>query len=121
MLVCKKELFDRYAEWLFDILFECEKHMKFSPYTRAKRSLAYMGEYLLTVYIMHNHLKLKITTEDLPQSNRGFVANMLRSVADYMWNTMFFMKRIPTVRPKTLEWFYFEPVLVGFKNDHIEI
>ena len=59
MFVCKKALFDKYAEWLFDILFECEKHIKLSPYTRAKRSLAYMGEFLLSVYIMHNHLTLK--------------------------------------------------------------
>ena len=121
MLVCRKELFDQYAAWLFDILFECEKHMKPSPYTRAKRSLAYMGEYLLTVYIMHNHLKLKVTSEDLSLMNRGLLADIIHSVADSMWNMMFFLKKNPTIRPKSLEWFYYEPVLVGFKNDHIEI
>jgi len=121
MFVCKKELFDKYAEWLFDILFECEKHMKLSPYTRGKRSLAYAGEFLLTVFIMHHQLKIKRTTEDLAQIKKGRLADFLRTVADHIWNVAFFLKRNPTVRPKTLKWFYMEPVLVGFKNDHIEI
>ena len=30
MFICKRELFDKYAEWIFLILFECEKYVKLS-------------------------------------------------------------------------------------------
>ena len=32
MLICKKEIYDRYAEWIFPILMECERYIKPSPY-----------------------------------------------------------------------------------------
>ena len=59
MLVCKKSLFDEYAKWIFDILFECEKHIQLSPYSRARRVFGYISEFLLPVYFIHNHYKIK--------------------------------------------------------------
>jgi hypothetical protein len=114
MFVCKKKLFDKYAEWLFDILFECEKHMKTSPYTRVKRNLAYMGEYLLTVYIMHNHLKLKYTIEE---SKKNSIKGEIKR---FIWNISCKMN-LKSRTPKTLESFYLYPVMIGFEQDNIKI
>lgn len=59
MLVCKKVLFDQYAKWIFDILFECEKYIKSSPYSRARRVYGYLSEFLMPVYFIHHGLKIK--------------------------------------------------------------
>ena len=59
MLLCRKPLFDAYCEWMFGILGECEKYIKASPYTNAKRALAYMAEMLTGVYFMHRQLRIK--------------------------------------------------------------
>ena len=59
MLICRKELFDKYAEWIFSILFECEKHIKPSPYSRARRVYGYLAEFLTPVFFLHNGYKIK--------------------------------------------------------------
>ena len=59
MLLCRKSLFDEYAEWMFSILGECEKIVKPSPYTNGRRSLAYMAELLTGVYFIHRQLRIK--------------------------------------------------------------
>ena len=59
MLLCRKTLFDQYAEWIFSILFECEKYVKPSSYSRARRLYGYLSEFLLPVFFMHNGFKIK--------------------------------------------------------------
>lgn len=59
MFVMKKELFDKFAEWQFDILFEMEKHAKPSGYTRMRRVYGYVSEMMLTVYVRQHHLRVK--------------------------------------------------------------
>lgn len=59
MFLCSRELFDKYAEWIFSILFECEKHVKLSPYSRARRLYGYLAEFLMPVFFMHNGYKIK--------------------------------------------------------------
>lgn len=59
MLLCRKTLFDEYAEWIFSVLGECEKHVQPSPYTNARRALAYMAELLTGVYFIHRGLRIK--------------------------------------------------------------
>jgi len=59
MFVCRKALFDRYAAWLFPILFECEKQIKPSPYSRARRVYGYLAEFLMPTFFMHNKCKIK--------------------------------------------------------------
>ncbi len=60
MFVCKKEVFDEYAEWQFHILSECEKYIRLSEYTRLKRIYGYLGEFLLPIWVIYN--KKKIST-----------------------------------------------------------
>ena len=59
MLLCKKTLFNDYCEWMFGILEECERYVKPSPYTNARRALAYMAEMLTGTYFIHRGLKIK--------------------------------------------------------------
>ena len=60
MMICKKKLFDEYCEWLFDILFEVEKMVDISSYTKEEaRIFGYISELLLNVYINKNNLRKK--------------------------------------------------------------
>lgn len=66
LFICRKPLFDEYAQWLFDILFQVEIIYRPSPYPNAKRALAYMSELLTPLYFLHNQKRIKyqlITTD----------------------------------------------------------
>lgn len=57
MFVMKRELADAYCEWLFSILFELEKRLDISNYTRNDgRVFGYMGEKLLDVWLTANKI-----------------------------------------------------------------
>ena len=60
MMVCSKKIFDRYCEWLFDILFELENVTDISTYSAAEaRVFGYLSEILLNVWVINNDLKIK--------------------------------------------------------------
>lgn len=53
MFVMKKEIFFRYSEWLFSILFAAEKKIDFTYFSEQEmRSLAFMAERLLSIYMI---------------------------------------------------------------------
>lgn len=54
MVVCKKELYDKYAEWMFTITQETEKYIRIPSYSNRKRVWAYMTEFLTPVFFLHN-------------------------------------------------------------------
>lgn len=85
MMICKKELFDTYCTWLFDILFEVERRIDISSYdTFQKRVFGYLSERLLRVWLLRNSYRVKeievrliendITDHDLQQetSNEAY-------------------------------------------------
>jgi len=58
MIIAKREIFDDYCKWLFDILFELEKHTDLAGYNDfQQRIYGFISERLLTVYIKHNNLR----------------------------------------------------------------
>lgn len=59
MFVMSKRQFDNYANWLFSILQEVERRVKLSPYITYRRVFGYMGEWLLPIYCIHNHLRIR--------------------------------------------------------------
>lgn len=59
MMFCKKELFDKYAEWMFTILAEVEKYGKRCDYSYQKRIYGFMGEILTPLFFLHNCKKIK--------------------------------------------------------------
>lgn len=126
MFVCSKKKFDEYAEWLFDILFECEKIIRLSGYTRGKRVLAYLGEYLLPVYLMHHHYRLKVleynSFEELHHqvSLKSKIIKRIILVYQEVRNRIAFHSQ-DIKRPDSIEKFIPSEVLIGFENDGIII
>lgn len=60
MMIMRKHDFDKYCEWLFDILFELKDRIKFECYPDyQKRVFGFLSERLFTVYITHNKLRVK--------------------------------------------------------------
>lgn len=59
MFICKKEIFDKYMEWLFDILFEVEKRIKISDDFYQKRVFGFMSERMLHLYVKSYGYKIK--------------------------------------------------------------
>lgn len=55
MFIMRRSLFEEYAAWLFDILFEAEKRSDYSDYNETElRALAYIGERLFGIWYVHN-------------------------------------------------------------------
>ena len=55
MFVMKKEIFDQYCEWLFDVLFELEKRLDISTYNKNdSRVFGFVSERLLDIWIETN-------------------------------------------------------------------
>ena len=116
MFICRKELFDSYAQWLFDVLFECEKYIKPSPYSRGRRALAYMGEFLLPVYLMHHRCRVESVRYTDEHGHSKHRCGRRRRIEDAI------IHYITKNRKKNrLEDFYLQEVLIGFKNDGIKI
>ncbi len=60
MFVMKWELFDTYCQFLFGVLFELEKRIDISNYTKYEaRVYGFLSERLLNVWIEKNHVKYK--------------------------------------------------------------
>ncbi len=60
MLIAKRDLFDAYCTWLFDILFELEKRLDISDYPPFEaRVFGRIGELLLNVYVEKNGIAYK--------------------------------------------------------------
>ena len=60
MFIMKKDLSDRYCEWLFDILFELENRLDISDYSKNdQRVFGFVSERLLDVWIQTNGIKYK--------------------------------------------------------------
>ena len=60
MLICKKELYNEYCQWLFDILFELEKSIDLTQYNDyQKRIYGFLSERLLNVWVYKNNLNVK--------------------------------------------------------------
>jgi len=60
MLVTKKNIFNEYSDWLFNILFELEKKIDTNGYSEYQmRVLGFLSERLFNVYLYHNKFKVK--------------------------------------------------------------
>ena len=60
MFVMKRELYHKYMEFLFPLLFELEKRVDLSDYDGyQKRLFGFLSEFLLYVYVVKNNLKVK--------------------------------------------------------------
>lgn len=89
MMICKKELFDEYCSWLFDLLFELEKHVDMTGYNDyQKRIYGFLSERLLTVYVNYRNLKVFEMGVICPEENwsmkKKFLTGMKRKLLYYL-------------------------------------
>lgn len=60
ILITRKELFDEYSEWMFNILFELEKRVEISNYdSYQSRIFGFISERLINVWLDYKGLKIK--------------------------------------------------------------
>lgn len=60
MFISSKKIFDKYYNWLFDVLFELEKRVDISSYDDYnKRIFGFLSERLFNVWLTHENLKVK--------------------------------------------------------------
>lgn len=60
MMIARKEVFDEYCLWLFDILFEVEKRIDISSYDEYQsRVMGFLSERLLRVWLLMQDYKIK--------------------------------------------------------------
>ena len=60
MMVMRKELLDKYCEWLFEILFTLESMLDISTYSKYdQRVFGFVGERLLDVWLETNQLQYR--------------------------------------------------------------
>lgn len=63
MFITKKEYFDKYMEWLFNILFELEKRIDIKDYDNYQaRIYGFLSERLFNVWLKKNDLSIKEIT-----------------------------------------------------------
>lgn len=127
MLLCRKSLFDEYAEWMFSILGECEKSVKPSPYTNGRRALAYMAELLTGVYFIHRGLRIKTAPYCKIEDGGMFLVKRTdeENKALAMYESMIHHNLAWKVKEDRREKFANPAILLGLKNDgilgHIDI
>ena len=113
MFVMRKNEFDKFAEWQFNILFETEKYIRLSSYSRRRRVFGYLSEVLLSIYCKHNSLNVRYM-DWVPMIGEQVSRPKLRKLKEW----------IRTIRFKILSpevYFENEPVAVGFRIDGIDL
>ncbi len=118
MFIAQKELYDEYCNFMFPVLFEIEKRAMPHNYTRLKRTLGYLGEWFLGLFIYYKNLKVKavpaLILNGEPQK-RSLTSSVILSVRRFFHSCNDLTYRIPT------EIKIPDPVRVGLKNDGIEL
>lgn len=124
MLICKKELYNQYAEWVFPILMECAKYIKPSPYSNANRVIGYIAEMIMQLYFANNKLKIKSVPYVAIDENGKEILKKLSladrlklKVQELLLNTLYKRKLKHFSRYK----FTNPAFLVGLKKDGIDI
>jgi hypothetical protein len=69
IMIARKALFDKYATWLFDILFEVEKHIQKDVLTRnkyQKRVYGFLSERMMRVFVEYEKQNGGIKIKEVP-------------------------------------------------------
>ena len=84
MMYMKKELFDSYCSWLFDILFELEKRIPYKTYdAQKKRVFGYLSERLFLVWIRKNKFKVNEISVLNTECKDGIFTKIFRRLNTY--------------------------------------
>lgn len=117
MFVMRRDMFNDYCNFLFSVLFECEKKMLNLPYTCSSRRLGYIAEFLLPIFCFHNNLRVR-TEYVVP-----FVGERVNRSCD--WKQRLKIRFLHEIydkhKPTSFEKMYDPAVIVGLRNDGIEL
>lgn len=81
MFITNKMVFDKYCEWLFDILFELEKHINVEKYgVYNKRVYGFLAERMINIWIHHN----KLCVVELPVYNSELFSMLWNKTQKYI-------------------------------------
>lgn len=117
MFVMKKDTFDSYCAFLFSILFECERLMKPLSYTCSNRRMGYIAEYLLPIYCLQHHLRIRTEPVVSYIGEKGDSSKYLKQKLKIQLLKKIYDKH----KPKCIEDMCMQSVLVGLKNDGITV
>ena len=113
MFVAKKELYDEFCEFAFPILEKFEKRIKDFGYFRLNRSVGYVGEILLGLFIRIKGLKVRY----VPMKTEGGA-----SVHNYSLKSRLKAKIVSWMLNRKQKDFEIWPeIQVGFKIDGIKL
>jgi hypothetical protein len=88
MFVAKYDLFDKYFNWLFPLLFEAERRIDVSKYPKyQKRVLAFLAERMLNVFVYHHKLRIDykpIYFIHAPEENYKEKSNIILKMLSYI-------------------------------------
>lgn len=96
MIMTKKDVFDNYTTWLFDVFNELEEKIDMTGYSIAEQRIyGYMSELLLNVWLKHNQIKIeyrpvKLIDENLNENSIN--SNYLFQVIDKIRHIRFSLK-----------------------------
>ena len=69
MMICKKELFDKYYSFVFDVLFKTEKEIHKDVLTRdnyQQRVYGFLSERLMNIFIEYKKRTAGLKVKELP-------------------------------------------------------
>lgn len=117
MFICEKKLFDKFAEWEFNILQEVQRRLPVLPYSMENRFLGYMAETLLSYYAKKMDFKVKYAdVVDMigPNSKNTLNQTVLMKILNkcrYFITSYHTKKKIASIQDISSPW------MVGLKND----
>ena len=82
MFIAKKEIYDKFCEFMFPVFFAVEKRLKEHGYSRQKRTIGYFGEFSLGLFVTCFNLKVRrmpVLFYDAPQKH-SIAARLLKGV-----------------------------------------
>lgn len=83
MFITHWDIFDRYSQWLFDILFEVERRVPPVDDPVQSRIYGYMSERLINVFCAHHHLRIRHIPLVMPIDNFSETLNISNWHATY--------------------------------------
>ncbi|MCH5242937.1 MAG: DUF4422 domain-containing protein [Muribaculaceae bacterium] len=121
MLIAKKDIFNEYCQFLFNVLNETEKRIKpIQNYTRINRRIGYMAEALLGLWILHNKKRLSIkyvstlNTDNIRLNLKGRIGLPFKSILS---NVYFNIQKYPKVK----RLIAYNAVITGLNSDNIQL
>ena len=98
MFIMRKEIFFEYSEFLFSVLFELEKQTDFSDYSiNGKRSLGYLAELLLAIFVWKKE-----------EDNKIKILKLGCTLVEYPFEEAYLSKIVNDGCPKLSKYIYYK-------------